>query len=192
MGSYLVFVVAGFVLVLFCLDAPSPSFVQPPPSPPPPQPSSLASSSSTAPAAAAAAESSVQKLPLKVTRKTSKVKVSRYSITERRVPEPTPLLGSQPAGGVSHKPGGRLPLLSRQARSYPRNLLRGLLPVSLLGEQRHDGCDQFALDCYPTASRLQFEPRPFCARVQHANHSATEPPPLKTFSHILLMIYFIY
>ena len=29
--------------------------------------------------------------------------------------------------------------------------------------------------CYPTASRLRFEPGPFCARVQHANHSATEP-----------------
>ena len=28
------------------------------------------------------------------------------------VPEPIPVLGSQPAGDVSHKPGGRLPLLS--------------------------------------------------------------------------------
>ena len=37
-----------------------------------------------------------------------KGKGSPYSITERRVPE----LGSQPAGDVSHKPGGRLPLLS--------------------------------------------------------------------------------
>jgi len=27
-----------------------------------------------------------------------------YSITERRVPELIPVLGSQPAGGVSHKP----------------------------------------------------------------------------------------
>jgi len=27
-----------------------------------------------------------------------------------------------------------------------------------------------------TVTRLRFEPRPFCARVQHANHSATEPP----------------
>ena len=37
---------------------------------------------------------------------------SPYSITERRVPELIPVLGSQPAGGVRHKPGGRLPLLS--------------------------------------------------------------------------------
>ena len=54
--------------------------------------------------------------------------------------------------------------------------LRGLLPILLLGEQRHDECEQFALDCYPTASQLRFEPGPFCTWVQHANHSATEPP----------------
>ena len=35
-----------------------------------------------------------------------------YSITERRLPELIPVLCSQPAGDVSHKPGGRLPLLS--------------------------------------------------------------------------------
>jgi len=39
-------------------------------------------------------------------------KGSPYSITERRVPELIPVLGSQPAGDVSHKLGGRLPLLS--------------------------------------------------------------------------------
>ena len=39
-------------------------------------------------------------------------KGSPYSITERRVPELIPVLGSQPAGDVSHKPGGRLSLLS--------------------------------------------------------------------------------
>jgi len=41
-------------------------------------------------------------------------------ITERtrRVPELIPVLGSQPAGDVSHKPSGRLPLLSRLAITY--------------------------------------------------------------------------
>ena len=39
-------------------------------------------------------------------------KGSRYSSTERRVPELIPVLGSQPAGDVSHKPSSRLPLLS--------------------------------------------------------------------------------
>jgi len=37
---------------------------------------------------------------------------SPYSIAERRVPELIRVLGSHPAGDVSHKPGCRLPLLS--------------------------------------------------------------------------------
>ena len=41
-----------------------------------------------------------------------KAKGSPYSITERMVPELIPVLGSQPAGDVSHKPDGRLLLLS--------------------------------------------------------------------------------
>jgi len=69
-----------------------------------------------------------------------KGKGSPYWITERRVPELIPVFGSQPAGDVSHKPGGRLPLLSAR----PTVTLATLLPVSLLGEQRHDGCEQFA------------------------------------------------
>jgi len=34
---------------------------------------------------------------------------SPYSSTERRVPALIPVLGSQPAGDVSHKPGSGLP-----------------------------------------------------------------------------------
>ena len=41
-----------------------------------------------------------------------KNKGSPYTITESRVPELIPVLGSQPAGDASHKSGGRLPLLS--------------------------------------------------------------------------------
>jgi len=37
---------------------------------------------------------------------------SPYSIAKRRVPELIQVLGSQPAGDVNHKPGGRLPVLS--------------------------------------------------------------------------------
>jgi len=44
---------------------------------------------------------------------------------------------------VSHKPGGRLPLLSARPAVTLATLKR-LQPVSLLGEQRHDGCEQFA------------------------------------------------
>jgi len=41
-----------------------------------------------------------------------KVKVALYSIAECSVPKLIPVLGSQPAGDASHKPGGSLPLLS--------------------------------------------------------------------------------
>jgi len=41
-----------------------------------------------------------------------KGKGSPYSITDHNVPELIPVLGSQPAGDLSHKSGGRLPLLS--------------------------------------------------------------------------------
>ena len=47
-------------------------------------------------------------------RKVKNVKLA-HSITERRVPKPIPVLGSQPAGDVSHKPDGRLPLLSARS-----------------------------------------------------------------------------
>ena len=40
------------------------------------------------------------------------IKGSPYSITDHRVPELIPVLGSQPAGDMNHKPDGRLPLLS--------------------------------------------------------------------------------
>ena len=51
-----------------------------------------------------------------------KSKASRYSITERRLPELIPVLGSQPAGDVSHKPGGRLPSLSTRPAVTPATL----------------------------------------------------------------------
>ena len=41
-----------------------------------------------------------------------KGKGSPYSINERMVHELIPVVGSQSAGDVSHKPSGRLPLLS--------------------------------------------------------------------------------
>jgi len=74
---------------------------------------------------------------------TLKGKGCPYWITQRRVPELIPVLGSQPAGDVSHKPGGRLPLLSARPAVTPATLKR-VLPVLLLGEHRHNGCEQFA------------------------------------------------
>jgi len=73
-----------------------------------------------------------------------KSKESPYSIIERRVPELIPDLGSQPAGDVSHKPGARLPCYFPPGLQLPPQPLRGLLPISLLVEQRYDGCEQFA------------------------------------------------
>jgi len=49
-------------------------------------------------------------------------KGSRYSITEHGVPELIPVLCSQPAGDVSHKPGGSLPLLSAGPTVTPATL----------------------------------------------------------------------
>ena len=55
-----------------------------------------------------------------------KIKVAHraYSITERRVPKLISVLGSQPAGDVSHKPGGRLLLLSTRPAVTPATLKR--------------------------------------------------------------------
>jgi len=76
--------------------------------------------------------------------KHSKVKKgSPYSNTEHRVPQLIPVLGSQAAGDVSHKPGGRLPSLSARP-AVTLQPLRGMLPILLLGEQGHNGCEQFA------------------------------------------------
>jgi len=52
----------------------------------------------------------------------SPFKGSRYSITERTVPELITVLGSQSAGDVCHKPGGRLPLLSTRPAVTPATL----------------------------------------------------------------------
>ena len=54
----------------------------------------------------------------------TKGKGSPYSITERRAPELIPVLGSQPAGDVNHKPNSRLPLLSTRPAVTPATLKR--------------------------------------------------------------------
>ena len=72
-----------------------------------------------------------------------KGKGSTYSITERRVPELIPVLGSQPAGDVNHNPTVGCHYFP-PGLQLPPQPLRGLLPVLLLGEQRHNGCEQFA------------------------------------------------
>jgi len=46
------------------------------------------------------------------------------STAERSVPALIPVLGSQPAGDVSHKPGGRLSLLFARPAVTPATLKR--------------------------------------------------------------------
>ena len=48
-----------------------------------------------------------------------KIKVAHTPLPSVWVPELIPVLGSQPAGDVSHKPGGRLPLLSARPAVTP-------------------------------------------------------------------------
>ena len=55
-----------------------------------------------------------------------------------RVPELIPVLASQPAGNVSHKPDGRLPLLSARPTVTLAAFKRAssMQPILLFGEQR--------------------------------------------------------
>jgi len=73
----------------------------------------------------------------------SKGKGSLCSIIEHRVPELIPVFGSEPAGDVSHKTSGRLHYFPPGLQLLPQSL-RGLLPILILGKQRHNGCEQFA------------------------------------------------
>jgi len=51
-------------------------------------------------------------------------KASPYSTTKRRVPELIPVLGSQPAGDVSHEPVAKLLVLSARPAVTPATLKR--------------------------------------------------------------------
>ena len=67
----------------------------------------------------------------------TKSKGSPYSIIQRRVPEPIPVIGSQPPFDVSHKPGGRLPLLPARLAATLATLNRAATSVAAW-------CEQFA------------------------------------------------
>jgi len=53
-----------------------------------------------------------------------KVKLAHTRLPSVGFPELIPVLASQPAGDVSHKPGGRLPLLSTRPAVTPATLKR--------------------------------------------------------------------
>jgi len=95
-------------------------------------------------------------------------KCSLYSITERRVPELVLVLGSQPAGDVSHKPGGRLPLLSARHAVTPATLKRATTSFAAWWTEAGwmwTVCLRLLPDSVATAIWTR-------AWVQHANHSA--------------------
>jgi len=84
------------------------------------------------------------------------------------VPELIPVLGSQPEGDVSHKPGGRLPLLSARPAVIVATLKKGCyqfhclvnrgtmgvnsLPKTVTGQRR--GCDLNTDPSAPESSTL--------------------------------------
>jgi len=63
-----------------------------------------------------------------------KGKNSLYSTGELRVPELIQIVGSQPAGDVSHKPGGGLPLLSARPAVSLATLKKAATKFRCLGE----------------------------------------------------------
>jgi len=89
---------------------------------------------------------------------------SPYSITERPVPELIPVLCSQPAGDVSHKPGGRLSLLSARPAVTPANLKRAATNFAAWWREarwvwtvclrQRRGCDLNPSPSAPESSRL--------------------------------------
>ena len=68
----------------------------------------------------------------------------------------------------------------------PSQHLRGLLPISFLGKQKHDGCEQFAQDCYPTASRLLYWTRALL-RMSPACYRDTSPEVALLYLHVFLI-----
>ena len=104
------------------------------------------------------------KSALLVNSRGKKGKGSPYSIAEHRVPQLIPVLGSQLAGDVSHKPGSRLPLLSTRpavtlAGCYQFCCLvnRGTMGVNSLPKtvtRQHRGCDLNPGPSAPESSML--------------------------------------
>ena len=99
------------------------------------------------------------------------VKGSPNAITEHRVPELIPVLGSQPAGDVCHKPGGRLPLLSARPAVTLATLKRAATNFAAWWTE--------AQRVWAVCLRLLPDSVAAAIWTQHANHSATEPPAVK-------------
>jgi len=65
-----------------------------------------------------------------------------------------------------------------------------LLPILLLGKQRHNGCEHaVCLRLLPDSVATAIWTQAFCAWVQHADHSATEPPARVSRPYCILQRY---
>jgi len=80
-----------------------------------------------------------------------------------------------PVVSISHKPDGRLPLLSARPAVTPATLNSAATNFAAWWTEAW-WVWTVCLRRYPTASWVRFELRPFCTWVLHANHFATEPP----------------
>jgi len=109
-----------------------------------------------------------------------KNKGSPYSTAERRVPELIPVLCHQPAGDVNHKPGGRLPLLSAKPAVTPTTLKSAATSFTAWWTE--------AQWVWTVCHDCDLNPGPNCAWVQHANHSATEPPSRQQLISVLELL----
>jgi len=104
-----------------------------------------------------------------------KGKGSPYSITNHRVPELIPVLGSQPACNVSHKHGGRLPLLSARPAVTPTTLKKAATNFAAWWTETQ-WVWTVCLRLLPESIVTAIWTWAFLHWVQHANHSATKPP----------------
>ena len=104
-----------------------------------------------------------------------KGKGSPYSITERCVPELIPVLGSQPTGDVSHKPDGRLPLLSARPAITLATIKRAATSFGAWWTEAR-WVWTVCLRLLPDSVAAAIWTQAFVHLSQHANHSATEPP----------------
>ena len=104
------------------------------------------------------------------------VKGSPYLITEHRFLELISVLGSQPAGDMSHKPGVSLPLLSDRPAVTLTTLLEGCYQFRCLVNKGTMGVNSLPKTVNWHCYGCDLNPGPFCIRVQHANHLATESP----------------
>ena len=112
-------------------------------------------------------------------------KGSPYSITERRVPEVIPVLCSQPAGDVSHKPGGRLPLLSARPAVTPATLMRAATNFAAFWTEAR-WVWTVCLRLLPDSVATAIWTRALLRLSPHAYHSPTEPPHAVSRLHFCL------